>query len=143
MTVTVSGRGFAGFPKDSQAFFTELEANNERTWWLANKPRFDTNVAGPMRAMLDELEPELGTFRVFRMNRDVRFSNDKSPYKTAHAGMTETDGGSSPAWLRTKEAAKRVAEVWKQTAPLIDWLDTNVGPTELEPPPRRGSERRS
>ena len=36
-----------------------------------------------------------GSFKVFRMNRDVRFSADKSPYKTAHAAMTESDGGTA------------------------------------------------
>jgi uncharacterized protein (TIGR02453 family) len=48
-----------------------------------------------MRALLDELEPAYGSFHAFRMNRDVRFSKDKSPYKTAHAAMTETEGGTS------------------------------------------------
>ena len=85
---------FKGFPPDALDFFIELEANNDRTWWHANKTRFETSVRDPMRAMLDRLEPEFGTFRVFRMNRDVRFSKDKSPYKTAHAALTETEGGS-------------------------------------------------
>jgi uncharacterized protein (TIGR02453 family) len=86
---------FSGIPADALDFFAELEAHNERAWWHANKDRFEASVAGPMRALLDVLEPEFGTFRVFRMNRDVRFSTDKSPYKTAHAAMTETAGGSS------------------------------------------------
>jgi uncharacterized protein (TIGR02453 family) len=85
---------FRGFPPDSLDFFAELEANNERAWWQANKARFEEHVAEPMRALLDELEPRFGAFRAFRMNRDVRFSADKSPYKTAHAAMTETEGGS-------------------------------------------------
>ena len=84
---------FTGFPPDALDFFVELEGNNDRAWWLANKQRFAGSVAEPMRALLDQLEPEFGTFRVFRMNRDVRFSADKSPYKTAHAAMTESDGG--------------------------------------------------
>jgi uncharacterized protein (TIGR02453 family) len=79
---------FRGFPADALDFFFELEANNERSWWLANKQRFDTSVAAPMRDLLDTLEPEFGSFKVFRMNRDVRFSADKSPYKTAHAAVT-------------------------------------------------------
>jgi uncharacterized protein (TIGR02453 family) len=85
---------FRGFPPDALDFFAELEANNERAWWQANKDRFEVAVRDPMRAMLDVLEPNFGTFRVFRMNRDVRFSKDKSPYKTAHAALTETEGGS-------------------------------------------------
>ena len=83
---------FRGFPPDALEFFFELDANNERSWWQANKQRFETSVATPMRGMLDTLEPEFGTFKVFRMNRDVRFSADKSPYKTAHAAVTQQDG---------------------------------------------------
>ena len=86
---------FSGFPPDALDFFVELEGNNERPWWLANKQRFDGSVAEPMRALLDELEPEFGSFKVFRMNRDVRFSADKSPYKTAHAAMTDSDAGTA------------------------------------------------
>src|SRR5262245_41040358 len=80
---------FRGFPADAFDFFFELEANNERSWWQANRQRFETSVATPMREMLDALEPEFGAFKVFRMNRDVRFSADKSPYKTAHAAVTQ------------------------------------------------------
>ena len=87
--------GFRGFPEDALDFFVELEGNNERSWWLANKERFDASVRDPMRAMLDELEPRYGTFHVFRMNRDVRFSKDKTPYKLAHAAVTEREGGAT------------------------------------------------
>src|SRR5688572_5005861 len=87
--------GFTGFPPDALDFFVELEGNNDRPWWQANKERFEASVAEPMGALLDELEPEFGRFKVFRMNRDVRFSADKSPYKTAHAAMTEGDGGAA------------------------------------------------
>ena len=85
---------FRGFPPEALDFFVELEANNERAWWHANLPRFETAVKQPMRALLDELDDRYGPFRAFRMNRDVRFSNDKSPYKTAHAALSETEGGS-------------------------------------------------
>ena len=86
---------FTGFPDGATGFFAELAADNRREWWLANKDRFDTTVRDPMRTMLDELEPAWGTLVAFRMNRDTRFSADKSPYKTAHAAMGETDGGSA------------------------------------------------
>lgn len=85
---------FRGFPSDALAFFAELEGNNERAWWLANKPRFDAAVRDPMRALVALLEPETGPFHIFRMNRDVRFSKDKTPYKTAQGAVTETEGGS-------------------------------------------------
>lgn len=86
---------FGGFPDGAPDFFVELEANNERAWWLANKERFEAEVKGPMRALLDALEPAAGTFHVFRMNRDTRFSKDKSPYKLAHAAVTEREGGAT------------------------------------------------
>jgi uncharacterized protein (TIGR02453 family) len=86
---------FTGFPPDALDFFVELEGNNDRSWWQANRQRFEISVAEPMRELLDGLEPEFGSFKVFRMNRDVRFSADKSPYKTAHAAMTEGESGTS------------------------------------------------
>jgi uncharacterized protein (TIGR02453 family) len=86
---------FTGFPPDALDFFVELEGNNERPWWQANKERFNASVAEPMRTLLDRLEPEFGQFKVFRMNRDVRFSADKSPYKTAHAAVSYGDGGTA------------------------------------------------
>ena len=89
-------------PADALDFFVELEGNNDRPWWQANKERFEQSVAEPMRALLDELEPEFGVFKVFRMNRDVRFSADKSPYKTAHAAVTERDGG-APSTSRSAQ----------------------------------------
>lgn len=85
---------FRGFPPEALDFFVELEANNERAWWHANAARFDSAVKEPMRALLNQLDDRYGPFRVFRMNRDVRFSKDKSPYKTAHAALSETEGGS-------------------------------------------------
>jgi uncharacterized protein (TIGR02453 family) len=78
---------FTGFPDGATGFFAELAADNRREWWLANKDRFDTTVRDPMRTMLDELEPAWGTLVAFRMNRDTRFSADKSPYKTATYGL--------------------------------------------------------
>jgi uncharacterized protein (TIGR02453 family) len=89
----VSVSRFTGFPPDALDFFLELEGNNDRPWWQANKERFDVSVAEPMRALLDQLGPEFGSFKVFRMNRDVRFSADKSPYKTAHAAVSYGAGG--------------------------------------------------
>lgn len=85
--------GFSGVPADALAFFAELEGNNERTWWLANRARFESSVRAPLAALLDELEPVAGPFHVFRMNRDVRFAKDKSPYKTAQGAVAEAEGG--------------------------------------------------
>jgi uncharacterized protein (TIGR02453 family) len=53
--------------------------------WAANKARWEREVREPMLALVEELEDEFGPAKLFRPNRDIRFSADKSPYKT-HQG---------------------------------------------------------
>lgn len=72
---------FEGFQPDSFAFFTELEVNNNKAWWEANKARYESVVRGPLMALLDEVAGEFGTPKVYRPYRDTRFSADKTPYK--------------------------------------------------------------
>jgi uncharacterized protein (TIGR02453 family) len=74
---------FSGFPPDALAFYRELEDNNSREWWQANKRRYEEHVRAPMELLLDGLFDTWGEAKVFRPSRDVRFSKDKSPYKTA------------------------------------------------------------
>ena len=84
--------GFNGFPKDTRVFLRELAANNQREWFEANKKRFETVGKAPLsdlclavadlgaREDLDiSGDPKRSPFRIYR---DVRFSKDKSPYKT-------------------------------------------------------------
>ncbi|SFS15877.1 TIGR02453 family protein [Agrococcus baldri] len=73
---------FDGFSPDAFAFYAELEANNERPWWLANKARYDEQVRAPFEALGEELEPVASSVKIYRPYRDVRFSHDKTPYKT-------------------------------------------------------------
>lgn len=77
---------FQGIPLEAVDFYRELELNNTREWWLANKKRYDTLVREPFLALAEEVAPAFGEPKVYRPNRDVRFSNDKSPYKT-HQGL--------------------------------------------------------
>ena len=77
---------FAGIPHAAVDFYRELEVNNSREWWLANKRRYDELVRGPITALAELVEPAFGETKVFRPNRDVRFSHDKSPYKR-HQGI--------------------------------------------------------
>ncbi|MBX7193532.1 MAG: DUF2461 domain-containing protein [Sandaracinaceae bacterium] len=85
---------FTGFSKDTIAFLRELEANNTKVFFDANKARFDEVWARPAadfvvavgtklakRTPSISFEPRVGG-SLMRMNRDVRFSKDKSPYKT-------------------------------------------------------------
>ena len=83
---------FSGFPEEATRFYEGLIAENNRTYWLANKPVFETAVRAPMLALLDELADH-GPFHVFRPNKDVRFSKDKTPYKDHIAAYGESEGG--------------------------------------------------
>jgi uncharacterized protein (TIGR02453 family) len=80
---------FSGFPADAISFFEELQADNSKTFWDRNKPRYETNVKGPMTDLLHYLEPAFGEAKLFRPHRDVRFSKDKRPYKENIAATIE------------------------------------------------------
>ena len=82
-----------GIPVEAADFFAELEYNNERSWWLANQARWRTLVREPFEALCEALAAEFGQAKVFRPNRDVRFSADKSPYKTHQGGVIRTSPG--------------------------------------------------
>ena len=86
---------FRGWPEDFQRFFIGLELDNSKRYFEANRAVYETAVKGPMVALVASLEGALGPGKVFRANRDIRFSKDKSPYKTniaADIGMG-TGGG--------------------------------------------------
>src|SRR6266516_1312614 len=83
---------FRGWPAEAVEFYEGLAADNSRTYWHEHKPVYDTAVRGPMDELLAELAGEFGEGKVFRPNRDVRFSADKSPYKTA-IGAVLAGGG--------------------------------------------------
>ena len=83
---------FRGWPAEALEFYEGLEADNSKTYWQANKAVYEEHVLAPMQALLEELEPEFGAAKIFRPYRDVRFSKDKTPYKTAIAA-TLVEGG--------------------------------------------------
>ena len=84
---------FLGFLPDSFAFFRELADNNNQAWFEQNRARYDQHVVGAFRSLLGTLEPFLLKLNpqfetggrtnrsLSRINRDIRFSKDKSPYK--------------------------------------------------------------
>ena len=73
---------FRGWPAEALEFFEGLEADNSKSYWQRHKETYETLVRAPMEELLAELAPEWGEGRIFRPYRDVRFSADKSPYKT-------------------------------------------------------------
>src|SRR3954464_11774369 len=82
---------FRGFPVEAVEFYEGLLADNSKTYWQGHKATYDADVQGPMKELLAEVAGEFGNGKVFRPYRDVRFSADKTPYKT-HIG-TLLDGG--------------------------------------------------
>jgi uncharacterized protein (TIGR02453 family) len=83
---------FRGWPAEAIEFYEGLEADNSRTYWQQNKSVYEDVVRGPMDELLTELAPEYGEGRIFRPYRDVRFSKDKSPYKTSIAATLARGG---------------------------------------------------
>ncbi|MFC5006446.1 DUF2461 domain-containing protein [Dactylosporangium cerinum] len=83
---------FRGWPAEALDFYDGLEADNSKTYWTANKAVYDDKVRAPMAELLAELEAEFGPAKIFRPYRDVRFSADRSPYKTSCAASFERGG---------------------------------------------------
>lgn len=78
-----------GFPEQALIFYEGLEADNSKTYWNDHRQTYDDCVKAPMQGLLAALEPEFGPAKFFRPYRDVRFSKDKTPYKTAAAAAVE------------------------------------------------------
>jgi len=83
---------FRGFPVEAVEFYEGLLADNSKTYWQAHKATYDADVQGPMKELLAEVAGEFGNGKIFRPYRDVRFSADKTPYKT-HIGAILDSGG--------------------------------------------------
>lgn len=82
---------FQGFGTGAVRFYEELTANNTREWFAAHRATYEDDVRAPLEYLLDDLAAEFGEAKVFRPNRDVRFSKDKSPYKTTAAAVVVGD----------------------------------------------------
>jgi uncharacterized protein (TIGR02453 family) len=94
---------FEGFFEETLYFFNTLKENNNKPWFDQNREIYDDYVIGPaksfvvtMGARLKEIAPNINADprtnkSLFRINRDIRFSKDKSPYKT-HMGLVFWDG---------------------------------------------------
>lgn len=83
---------FHGWPIESLEFYEGLEADNSKAYWTDHKAAYESHVLAPMTELLEELADEFGDGKIFRPYRDMRFSADKSPYKT-NIGATLSRGG--------------------------------------------------
>ena len=82
---------FNGFGNETYDFFKELKANNNKEWFAENKPRYE-KIKLIAKSYVREMQERFAALNLpyyadekkslFRINRDIRFSADKSPYKT-------------------------------------------------------------
>ncbi|MBO9449970.1 TIGR02453 family protein [Tropicibacter sp. R16_0] len=76
---------FSQLIPEARAFLTELSQNNARDWFNDHKPRYEAQLKTPALHLLDQIAAQIGdgvTTKLFRPQRDVRFSKDKTPYNT-------------------------------------------------------------
>lgn len=94
---------FSGMPADALTFLRSLKKNNNREWFEKNKERFEHSVKEPFQSFLSDAAEKLSAFdkditidpkrNIYRIYRDIRFSKDKTPYKTwIAASFTFKDG---------------------------------------------------
>lgn len=104
----MSTTAFSGFTGEAVTFLKNLKANNNRDWFLENKKTYEAEIKKPAALFSSVMAEQLHTLtglphkaKVFRINRDVRFSKDKTPYNShLHISFTPESGLSSPpAWM--------------------------------------------
>ena len=116
---------FAGFPKELPAFLKKLERNNNKAWFDAHRDDYEALYLEPAKAFASAMVPALRTVgkditceprvngAIMRINRDVRFSKDKTPYKTAlhfrFPSGDPRDKGGSGLFLRVASNSLTVA----------------------------------
>jgi len=95
------GAASSGFANVSFRFLEDLEENNDRAWFTANRSVYEQRLRDPFTEVLEEATELLagsamplvgGSATMFRINRAVRFSADKSPYSTHVSGVLTTTG---------------------------------------------------
>jgi uncharacterized protein (TIGR02453 family) len=132
------------FSDASFRFLRGLTKNNNKTWFEAHRAEYETAVRDPMRELVETIDARFKRYApemagdpkrsVFRIYRDIRFSNDKSPYKTHaacwfyHRGAgskvgSEAEGGSAGFYFHLEPGASMVgAGIWRPPRPLLNKL---------------------
>jgi uncharacterized protein (TIGR02453 family) len=139
---------FNGFRPAAFTFLRGLARNNSKTWFEAHRDQYESEVREPMRTLVDELDAVLGAiapeFRgdtkrsVFRIHRDVRFSADKSPYKTnaacwlfhrdaGHGVGREAHGGAGFYFQIEPARCFSGGGVWMPPKPALDRIRQAIG----------------
>jgi uncharacterized protein (TIGR02453 family) len=129
-------------------FFRQLATHNDKQWFETKRAAYEEQVRQPMRELIEELDARLARFApeiggdpkrsMFRINRDTRFSKDKSPYKT-NAGCwfnhraasrrvgSEAAEGSAGFYFHLEPGKSFVgAGVWMPPRPLLDKVRDSI-----------------
>src|SRR3982074_973798 len=116
---TAVGSRFAGWPKPALQFFHGLKRDNSKAYFEARRRVYEEQVRQPMEALLAELEKDLGPdieVKIFRLNRDLRFSPDKRPYKE-HLGAYLSSPRAGGVYLQVSDDGVYVAVGSHEMAP--------------------------
>lgn len=130
------------YPASALAYLNDLAANNDKTWFQANKKRYEKEFKAPNRALVDAVNEELGAIApqwvtpagkaLNRINRDIRFSKDKTPYNTHVWAGFHREGaakGSSAGYYFGFDPTGSVGigcGAWMPPKPYIDNLRAHV-----------------
>jgi len=121
---------FSGWPEEALDFYDGLTADNSKSYWTEHRASYDQKILGPMTDLTEELAAEFGEPKIFRPYRDVRFSADKTPYKThigatlGHAGYIQLSaeglGAGAGMWEMNPEQLARYREAVADDGPGSD-----------------------
>lgn len=138
---------FTRFDPEALTFLRGLRRNNRKEWFEANRPRYEHAVLGPLKLLAEELDVRFARLApefvapprraLFRIHRDVRFSNDKSPYKThaalwvfhrdAGRGVGRDAHGGAGFYFHLEPGASLVAAgFWMPPRPLLTVLRERI-----------------
>lgn len=138
---------FTRFRPEALTFLRALKRHNEKPWFEANRPRYEAEVLGPLKLLSEELDVRFARLApefvappkraLFRIHRDVRFSKDKSPYKThaalwvfhrdAGRGVGRDAHGGAGFYFHLEPGASLVAAgFWMPPRPLLNRLRERI-----------------
>lgn len=154
-SVAASPREFAGFRAAARTFLRRLRRHNDRDWFAEHRPTYEVEVRAPLAALVEEVDVRLASIApeivgdprrsLFRIHRDVRFSADKSPYKTSaacwffHAGAgrgvgsaTTAHGGAGFYFEFGPTTSSIGGGIWMPPRPTLGMIRARIG-EEHEP----------